>query len=250
MLNQKGDHVQRPESAARPLLSIRAMAFAQKVAAEYQALETGYRNGRYKFIGSALTSYRKFLKDTAGYRELLGHDNIAELREKPDLKTTSRLVLYYLTGARKEPERNAAGKLTRVVDYLHQQAIGGDADAAEHIQNAGGIDAILKKARGREAPKVTKGEVDATQQGDDRDFDRGEELDETRTGTSASEHGTDEIFDADKDLSIRVTDEARAQVLGPDLPMDELFYLECKKVGSVGRDGIRIVGRLVDPESA
>jgi hypothetical protein len=29
--------------------------------------------------------------------------------------------------------------------------------------------------------------------------------------------------------------------------MDELFYLECKKTGPAGRDGIRIVGRLVDP---
>ncbi len=244
MLSPKRDLVPRPESAARPLLSIRAMAFAQKVAAEYQALETGYRNGRYKFIGSALTSYRKFLKDPVGYKELLGQDNIAGLREKPDLKKTSRLVLYYLTGARNEPERNAAGKLARIVDYLHKERVD-NAAAADHVRSVGGIAAIRKKVRGRETPKVTKGEVDATQQGDDRDFDRGEELDETRTGTSASEHGTDEIFDADKDLSIRVTDEARAQVLGPDLPMDELFYLECKKVGSVGRDGIRIVGRLV-----
>jgi hypothetical protein len=80
MLNHKGDHVQRPESAARPVLSIRAMAFAQKIAAEYQALETGYRNGRYKFIGSALTSYRKFLKDPDGYEALLSADNIAGLR--------------------------------------------------------------------------------------------------------------------------------------------------------------------------
>ena len=71
MLNQKRDHVPRPESAERPLLAIRAMAFAQKLAAEFEKLETGYRNGLYNFVGGALTSYRKFLKDPGGYKELL-----------------------------------------------------------------------------------------------------------------------------------------------------------------------------------
>jgi len=241
MLNQKGDHVQRPESAARPLLSIRAMAFAQKIAAEYQALETGYRNGRYKFIGSALTSYRKFLKDQDGYEALLSADNIAGLREKPDLKKTSRLVLYYLTGARKET--NAAGKYARIVDYLHQEGIG-DADAAEHIKSAGGIDEILKKARGREALKA----ADETLPDDVQDFDGGEEPDETHTGTSASRNSTDNLFDPEKDLVIRVKRETLERVLGSEVDMEESFYLECRKKGSAGRDGIRIEGRLVNPE--
>ncbi len=244
MLNKNRDHGQRPESAARPLLSIGAMPYARDLAAEYQALETGYRNGRYKFIGSALTSYRKFLKDTVGYKELLGQDNIAGLREKPDLKTTSRLVLYYLTGARNEPERNAAGKLARVVDYLHREGIGGDA-AAEHIQSAAGIDAILKKARGREALKA----ADETLQDDVQDFDRGDEPDEARSRALISSDITDEIFDPDQDLSIRVKDEVHAQVLGPDVPMGEPFYLKCKKTGSACRDGIRIIGILMDPPS-
>jgi hypothetical protein len=236
MLSPKRDRVPRPESAD-------AMAYARDLAAKYQALETGYRNGRYKFIGSALTSYRKFLKDEVGYEALLSADNIAGLREKPDLKKTSRLVLYYLTGARKET--NTAGKYARIVDYLHQEGIG-DADAAEHIKSAGGIDEILKKARGREALKA----ADETLPDDVQDFEGGEEPDETRTGTSASGNSTDELFDPEKDLSIRVRCETLERVLGPEIDMTESFYLECKKKGPVGRDGIRIVGRLVDPPSA
>jgi hypothetical protein len=109
MLNN--DHGQRPESAARPQPSIGAMADAREVKAEYKALVTGYTNGLYKFIGRALTSYRKFLEDPVGYKEMLSQDNIAGLREKPDLQKTSRLVLYYLTDARNAAERTAAGVL-------------------------------------------------------------------------------------------------------------------------------------------
>ena len=78
------------------------MAFAQEVAAEFEKLETGYRNGLYNFFGRALISYRKFLEDPDGYKEMLDHENIAGLREKPDLKTTSRLVLYFLTNAQND----------------------------------------------------------------------------------------------------------------------------------------------------
>jgi hypothetical protein len=119
-----------------------------------------------------------------------------------DLKKTSRLVLYYLTGAQNEAERNTAGKYARIVDYLHREGIG-DADAAEHIKSAGGIDEILKKARGREALKA----ADGTRQDDDRDF---EELDETCSRASAS----DDLFDREKDLSIRVARETLERVLG------------------------------------
>src|SRR5260370_39436040 len=123
------------------------------------------------------------------------------------------------------PEGNTAGKYARVVDYLNQERIGGDADAAEHIRSEGGMEAILKKARGREAPKVTKGEVDATLQGDDRDSDDREKQTKSSSRSSAPADGMDEIFDADKDLSIRVTDEVRAQVLGPSIPLNDLFAL-------------------------
>jgi hypothetical protein len=254
MLSPKRDHGRRPESAARPPLSIGAMAYADKLKADYKDLETryrkdykdletGYRNGLYNCIGRALTSYRKFLKDPVDYTELLSQDNIKGLREKPDLKKTSRLVLYHMTGARNKPERNAAGKLARVVDYLHREGIGGEADAAEYIRSAGGIDAILNKARGREALKA------ADETDDVQDFDRGEEPDETHTGTSASEHGSDEIFDAEKDLSIRVGSETLERVLGPEIDMTESFYRECRKKGPVGRGWILIVGRCVDPPS-
>lgn len=71
MLTSKCDHVPRPESAEKPPLSIGAMPFAQKVAAEFEKLETGCRNDLYNFFGRALISYRKFLKDPDGYKALL-----------------------------------------------------------------------------------------------------------------------------------------------------------------------------------
>ena len=238
---KKRDHAPRPPNTRKPRSPLGAMAYAQKVAADYQALETGYRNGRYKLIGSALTSYRKFLKDTVGYEELLGQDNIAGLREKPDLKTTSRLVLYYLTGARNEPERNTAGKYARVVDYIHKEGI--DSAAAADYVRTHGIDEILKKARKGEALKA----AEDAQQADDPDFDHEEEPDDA--DDLASSDATDDLFDPEQDASLRLGSEALELVLSPEIPMNEVFYLECRKTGSIGRNGIRIEGRLFDPES-
>ena len=207
MLNQKRDHVPRPPSAERPLLATGAMTFAQQVAADFEKLETGYRNGLYNFIGKALTSYRKFLKDPVGYKALLGQENIVGLREKPDLKTTSRLVLYYLTGARNDPERTTAGRYARIVDYLHKERVD-VAAAADHVPSAGGIDAVLKKARGRETLRPAH----ATR---DRDFDQGDEPDEARTLAAASGDIAADLFDPEEDLSIRVGRETLEWSPGP-----------------------------------
>jgi hypothetical protein len=240
MLNQRRHALLRPESAERRPLSIGAMPYAKRVAAEFEKLQTGYRNGLYEFIGKALTSYRKFLRDPDGYKALLSQDNIAGLREKPKLKTTSRLVVYFLIDAQNAADRNTAGKYARIVDYLHKEC-GDAAAAADHVRNAGGIDAILKKVRGREA----------LQQDDDRRFDEDEKPRETRTAASASGNGDDEdLFDMEKDLSIRVGSETLERVLGLEMDMIESFYLECRKTGPVGLEGVRIVGRLFDPESA
>jgi hypothetical protein len=133
--------------------------------------------------------------------------------------------------------------LARVVDYLHREGIGGDA-AAEHIQSAGGIDEILKKARGREALKA----ADQSLRDDVQDFEQEDEPDEARSLALISNDITDEIFDPDQDLSIRVKRETLERVLGSEVDMEESFYLECRKKGSAGRDGIRIEGRLVNPE--
>jgi len=118
---------------------------------------------------------------------------------------------------------------------------------ADHVRSAGGIAAILKKARGRDREALKA--ADETLPDDVQDFDGGEEPDETRTGTSAAEHGSDEIFDAEKDLSIRVGSETLERVLGQEIDMDEPFYLECRKSGPLGRDWIRIVAILVDVSS-
>lgn len=244
MLNQKSYHVPRPQSAEKPPLSIGAMAFAKKIAPTYQVLETGYRKGLHIFVGKALTSYRKFLNDPDGYNELLSEDIISGLREKPDVKNTSRLVLYFLTNAQSGAGRNTAGKLARIVDYLHRERVD-NAAAADYVREMGGMDAILQQARGREGPKAT----DETSQDDDRAFDPGEEPDETHASTSVSD-ATDDLFDPEKDLSIRVTRETLERVLDSEMGVDDSFYLECKKTDTIGRDDIRIVGRLAKPPPA
>ena len=241
MLNKKRDHDQRPESDSRPVISIGALAFARTVAAEFKELETGYRNGLYGCIGKALISYRKFLKDPAGYEELLGQDNIKGLPEKPGVEETSRLVLYFHTGAKTGAQRNTAGKYARIVDYLHEERVENAAAAAERIRKAGGIVEILKKAR-----KALKAAED-TQHADDRDFDREEEPDDA--DDSASSDAADDLFDPEQDASLRLGSEALAQVLSSEIQMNEVFYLECRKTGSIGRNGIRIEGRLYDAES-
>lgn len=240
MLNR--DNLSRAQRTQKPLQSISAMAYAQEAAAAFEELETGYRNGLYLCIAMALIAYRKFLSDPASFRELLGQDSISRLREKPDLKRTSRLVLYFLTNARSEAERNTAGKLARVVDYLHQERVA-NAAAADHVRNAGGIAEILKRARDLAARKA----ADQARQNKERNFDQGEEPAETNTSTSRDI--TDELFDSEQDLSIRLGREKLARLLDSEIGIGQSFYLECRKTGSIGRDGIRIVGRLWDSDS-
>jgi ribosomal protein L17 len=201
-----------------------------------------YRNGLYKFFGKALAAYRKFLKDHKGYAELLRQENIWKIREKPKLKETSRLVLYLLTNAKSGAERDTARRYARVVDYLYKEGVS-SAAAVEYVQNAGGMDQILKKARKGQALKAKV----ETQQGDDQDFNPEEEPDDA--DEAASSDATDDLFDAEQDASLRLGSEELERVLSSEIPMNEVFYLECRKTGSVGRDWIRIVGRLYDPES-
>jgi NAD(P)-dependent dehydrogenase (short-subunit alcohol dehydrogenase family) len=61
--------------------------------------------------------------------------------------------------------------------------------------------------------------------------------------------GRIEALVKERDLSIRVGSEALARVLSSDIDICKSFYLECRKT-AVGRYGIRIIGRLSDPESA
>jgi hypothetical protein len=243
MSNYKRDHDQRPESDARLVNSIGALAFARTVAAEFEKLETGYRNGLYNCIGRALTSYRKFLKDPAEYEELLGQDNIKGLPEKPEVQATSRLVLYFHTGAKTDPQRNTAGKYARIVDYLHRERVENAAAAAERIRKAGGIQKILKEARKGEALKA----ADDAQQDDDRDVDQEEEPDDADDSTSSDE--IEDLFDPEVDIAARVGSETLERVLSSEIPMNEEFYLVCRKTGSIGRIGILIEGDLYDPDS-
>jgi hypothetical protein len=217
------------------------MTHAKDVKAEYKELERGFRKGIYKVRGRALSSYRIFLTDETAQDALFHQDNIARLREQPALEETSRMLLYYLTDARSEPERNISGKYACVVDFLHEQGVEND-DAAKYIEEAGGIEELLKRARKRDALKAG----DETRQADDRGSDQEEESD--NADDSASGDATDDLFDPARDLSIRVGSEKRALVLSSNIDISESFYLECKKTGPWGRDGILIVGRLVDLE--
>jgi hypothetical protein len=246
MTNNKRDHDQRPQGGAKTLISIGAMAYALQVAATFEKLETGYRNGLYNWIGMALISYRKFLKDPSGYRELLGKPNILMLpeKDKPRVEETSRLVLYFLTGAKRDAERNTAGKFARIVDYLHEERVENAAAAAERIRKAGGIEKILKEARKGEALKA----ADDAQQEDDRDIDQEEEPDDADDSTSTSDE-IEDLFDPEVDIAARVGAETLERVLSSEIPLNEEFYLVCRKTGSIGRNGILIEGDLYDPDS-
>ena len=107
----------------------------------------------------------------------------------------------------------------------------------------GGMDAVLKVARGRETLKAA-----AETLGNDRDYERGKEP-EARSLALTSSDTTGEIFDPKKDLSIRVGRETLEWVLGSEISVGNSFYLECRKAGPAD-DGIRIVGKVVDLESA
>lgn len=245
---KKRDHAPRPRNPRSPL---GAMAYARAVRAEYkelEKLEAGYHKSRHKFAQSALISYRKFLGNAVDYEALLSQDNIKDLLQKPDLKKTSRLVLYYLTGAQNEAQRNTAGKYARIVDHLHEQGIENSA-AADYVENAGGIEELLKEARGHGAPKAaveSRQEDDETQQEEHGDFDQEDESDEAPSAAPTSSDGTHDLFDKKLDLSIRTDAETREQVFSSAIGMNEPFYLECRKTGPVGRTGVRIVGKLVD----
>jgi hypothetical protein len=243
MLEKTPDHDQRPKSDARPVITLGALAFARTVAAEFVKLETGYRNGLYNCIGKAVTSYRKFLKDPADYEELLGEANIKGLPEKPEVQVTSRLVLYFHTGAKTDAQRNTAGKYARIVDYLHKERVENAAAAAERIRKAVGIQKILKEARKGEALKA----ADDAQQDDDRDVDQEEEPDDADDSTSSDE--IEDLFDPEVDIAARVGSETLERVLSSEIPMNEEFYLVCRKTGSIGRNGILIEGDLYDPDS-
>ena len=212
---------------------IDAMAHAKQVKAEYQELERSFRKGLYKVLDGALSSYRIFLTDKTAQKALFSQDNIVGLREQPALKETSRILLYYLTDARSEPERNIAGKYASVVDFLHEQGVEND-DAAKYIEEAGGIEELLKRARKRDALKAG----DETRQADDRGSDS------DNADDSASSDGPDELFDPEVDISTRVGSETLELVLSSKIPMHKVFYLECRKTGSLGHDGILIEGRL------
>ena len=241
------ERIQQP--AEKNTISIGAMPFAKEVAHAFGELETGYREGLYKFFGKGLTSYKKFRKDADGYKELLQQENISALREKPDVMVTSRLVLYYLTGARDDPERNTASKYARIVDYLHAERIE-DAAVAAYVRKEGGMDAILKKARGHEAAKSSGKSEDEMVRDDDQSLERVEGRDEALSGAPPSEDGSDELFDEAKDLGIRVDSKARMHVLSEKLRLNKVFYLKCKKVRTLPGGGVRILGILAKGPSA
>jgi hypothetical protein len=245
---KKRDHAPRPRNPRSPL---GAMAYARAVRAEYkelEKLEAGYHKSRHKFVQSALISYRKFLVNPTDYRKLLSEENIKDLLQKPDLKKTSRLPLYYFTGAQNEAQRNTAGKYARIVDYLQEQGVENSA-AADYVEKAGGIEALLKEVRGNGAPKAAVGsrqEDDETRQEELGDFDQEDESDEAPGDAPTSSNGTHDLFDEKLDLSIRTDAETREQVFSSAIGMNEPFYLECRKTGPVGRTDVRIVGKLVD----
>jgi len=218
-----------------------AMSYAKQVAAEFKTMESGYRNSLYSFLAHALTSYHNFLRDPGGYAQLLRHDGIAKLREKPELESTSRLVLYYLTGATNAAERNTAQKYAAVVDHLHREHISEKA-ASDYIRNEGGVAAIMPKAR---APKTTEEEENFSHDLIQAHEANAEERDAGTDAPSvqATAAGGDARFDSDRHLAVTLTDKALVHILSSAVGAEESFFLECRKIGADGSGWVRIVGR-------
>lgn len=247
MLAPQRHDMPRPGSAESPTVSINAMSLAKKVAAEYEEWETSQRDGLYHLFGRSLLSYQKFLRDPVGYEELLKLEYIARLREKPNVEETSRLVLYMHTKAWTPEKRATAARYARVVDYLHQQRVS-SADAAEYVRRAGGMDAILKLARGHEAPKDADGDeiVQEDQEVDQEEDGDNEQLEELNLNEVIGADSNTSI-NLDTDVVITLKKELLSQIVGDDIPVNKQFVLACKKT-SVDRNGrVRIVGKLWKP---
>ena len=114
-----------------------------------------------------------------------------------------------------------------------------------YLKKEGGVKGILKKVP---KPKAVKA---GNQPGRDvgHALDQEEEPDETDIGTEASGDVADELFDEEVDIAARVGSETLERVLSSEIPMNEDFYLVCRKTGSIGRNGILIEGELYEPNS-
>jgi hypothetical protein len=146
---------QDTSSPLKSTLTVRAMALAEKVSGEYRDVQHGYTSGLWRCLARTLVVYMKFLKEPEAQKELLCHKNVADLRQKPKLAHTSRLLLYVITNATDSDERTEAGKYARVVDYLYEKRLGGGPAVIAFLKSAGGVKGILKEIRKRKVLKAT-----------------------------------------------------------------------------------------------
>jgi hypothetical protein len=211
------------------------LGLVRLVAAEYAGMENGYHARLRDFLRRAYTAYELFRAFPETYGELKQDSFWKNSRQKPKGLTTSRWILYFIMRATKSNDRARATKYAVILDGLSRDKVKPGVVAAR-IKEMGGIEAACEAMRARK-----RGDAKRSQS---RDED--EEHDETRTGTSPSTPSSDELFDPEEDLSIRVRRETHVRVLGSEVGVGDSFYLECRKTRSVGRDGIRIIGRLVE----
>jgi len=239
------------------------VALARVAAEEYAAIEDGYRAQLLQVLDTAYRCYLLFRDCPDDFEELLEDPFWDFSRQKPKkMLTTSRFVLYYIMRAETPNVRARASKYAKILDCFHRDGVEvGQVPA--RIRALHGIEAAYAHFVATERG-ITWTTVDTDDEGseDERPLTlrrgklrasgdvkvQGEEID-AESG-SPPESGLDDLFDQEEDLSIRVGSETLERVRGPEIDMDEPFYLECRKTGPVGRDYIRIVGILVDLESA
>ena len=236
------------------------LALVRLAAAEYAAIEDGYRAQLLQFLETAYRCYRLFRDFPDDFAELLEDPFWDISRQKPKKKlTTARFVLYYIMRAETKSARARASKYAKILDCFHHDGVR-VGQVAARIRALHGIEAAYEHfvAIARGLPMTTVDAADEESE-DERPLTvrrgklrasgdvqvQGEEID-AESGSS-SETGLDDLFDPEKDLSIRLGSETLEQVLGPEIDLDHSFYLECRKKGPLGRDGILIIGRWVDP---
>jgi hypothetical protein len=117
------------------------VALLKLVAAEYAAIEDGYRTQLVHVLESAYRCYLLFLDFPDDFEELMEDPLWDFSRQKPSkYLTTSRFVLYYMMQAEALNVRARASKYAKILDGFHREGIS-VGQVPGRIKALGGIEA-------------------------------------------------------------------------------------------------------------
>ena len=189
-----------------------AFSFARRLVGEYADMEDGHHGAVRQFLQRCYVVVLKFQCEPDEFKHLKADPFWEASRHKPKDASTSKWVLYFVMRATTPNVRNRAGRHAVLLDGLIRDKVKPGAVAAR-IKEMGGVEVAYEAMRARK-----RGDAERSQS---REEDEGS--DETHASTSASGQSTDELFDPEKDLSIRVPRETHLRVLGSEIGVGDLF---------------------------